>query len=195
MVWEAIAALVVGVVALALIFEPLVFPRTPSPAPADPLEPEETPRGVALSAIREIEFDQATGKLSDADYRFLLDKYTAEALVVLKAEEKTEKAKRTERAETERMERMEGMDGSDEIEQLVAARVRSLRASSPASPSSPTFPHPPACPTCGPRPEPDAVFCSHCGAHLHSTAGCPQCGTALHPEGRFCESCGARVAA
>jgi hypothetical protein len=177
MVWEAIAALVVGVVALALILEPLAFPRAQGPASADPLDPEETPRGVALSAIREIEFDKATGKLSDADYQFLLQKYTAEALAVLKAEE-AEKAERTEKT-----------DGSDQIERLVAARVHTLRSSSPTSPSSPT------CPTCGPRPEPDAIFCSHCGGRLLTPSGCLRCGVPLHPDGRFCEGCGAQVAA
>ena len=44
-------------------------------------------RAVALRALREIEFDRATGKLSDADYDSLKGKYTAEALAALRAEE------------------------------------------------------------------------------------------------------------
>ena len=48
-----------------------------------------SPRAVALRALKEIEFDRATGKLSDADYDVLKQKYTAEALVALRAERGT----------------------------------------------------------------------------------------------------------
>jgi hypothetical protein len=43
-------------------------------------------RAVALRALKEIEFDRATGKLSDADYDHLNAKYTAEALAAMRAE-------------------------------------------------------------------------------------------------------------
>jgi hypothetical protein len=47
--------------------------------------PRKTPRGVggeerAIDALREIEFDRATGKLSDADYAALKASYTERAL-------------------------------------------------------------------------------------------------------------------
>src|SRR5437870_8071331 len=45
-----------------------------------------SPRAVALRALKEIEFDRATGKLSDADYDALKQKYTAEALTALRQE-------------------------------------------------------------------------------------------------------------
>jgi hypothetical protein len=41
--------------------------------------------GAAIDALREIEFDRATGKLSDADYASLKESYTARALVELRA--------------------------------------------------------------------------------------------------------------
>src|SRR5207244_13657233 len=46
-----------------------------------------SPRAVALRALKEIEFDRATGKLSDADYDALKAKYAAEALAALRAEQ------------------------------------------------------------------------------------------------------------
>jgi hypothetical protein len=46
-------------------------------------------RAVALRALKEIEFDRATGKLADADYDALTRKYTAEALVALREVEAT----------------------------------------------------------------------------------------------------------
>src|SRR5205085_11291277 len=77
---EIIAGTVVGLAAVWLILQPLLAPnRTQSPA-YDPPDPEETPKGVALAALKEIEFDRETGKLSDEDYAFLKAKYTEAAL-------------------------------------------------------------------------------------------------------------------
>src|SRR6267378_8220969 len=50
--------------------------------PADDMSPQT----VALRALKEIEFDRATGKLSDTDYDQLKAKYTQEALAVLRGE-------------------------------------------------------------------------------------------------------------
>ena len=166
MLAEVSAAVLLGVLALWLVLWPMLSPASPTPRPEEPADPEETARGVALTALKEIEFDRETGKLSDADYAFLKDKYTAAALDALRAE------------------------APDDIEAMVAARVRVLRsASSPVSPGAPT------CPTCGPRPEPDAVFCSACGQRLPLAGRCDHCGAALAPEGQFCEGCGTPVAA
>jgi hypothetical protein len=117
MLLEALAAVLVGVAGLLLVFQPLIRPQRRTRELVEPLDPEETPRGVALTALKEIDFDRETGKLSDADYQFLKAKYTALALEALREEE-----------------------------------------SRPAATLS--------CVTCGPRPEPDAVFCSTCGIRL-----------------------------
>jgi len=132
-------------------------------------DPEDdlSPRAVALRALKEIEFDRATGKLSDADYDALKGRYTTEALAALRAEdtEDTGKGKR----ET----------GNVGAPPFPVSRVPS-----------------PVCPTHGPRPEIDAAFCSKCGRRLGSAPGyCARCGTPLEREARYCHSCGARVAA
>ena len=44
-------------------------------------------QAVALRALKEIEFDRATGKLSDTDYDQLKAKYTAEALTAMRGEQ------------------------------------------------------------------------------------------------------------
>jgi ribosomal protein L40E len=163
---EVTAAVLLGALALWLVLWP-VFTRTPAaPRPAEPLDPEETARGVALTALKEIEFDRETGKLSDADYAYLKEKYTAAALEALRAE------------------------APDDIEAMVAARVRMLRAASATAATDALI-----CGACGPRPEPDAVFCSGCGVRLALVGRCERCGAALAPDGRFCEGCGSRVAA
>ena len=45
-----------------------------------------SPPAVALRALKEIEFDRATGKLSDADYDALKAEYTVAALAALRTE-------------------------------------------------------------------------------------------------------------
>ena len=149
MAGEAVAALLVGVAALWLVLHPLLRPGSPRPEAYEPLDMEETPKGIALTALKEIEFDRETGKLSDADYELLKARYTAAAVAALRDEEGPV---------------------SDDIEALIAARVRSLRsASATTSPDTPaTIPSDstgplPACGACGPCAEPDALYCSACG--------------------------------
>ena len=75
-----------AVVALAFVLYPLLFDPTPS-------RPREFARAIvptpgreedAVVALREIEFDRATGKLSDADYAELRRAYTDRALSELR---------------------------------------------------------------------------------------------------------------
>jgi hypothetical protein len=169
MLAEALAAGLVGLLALFVVLRPLIWPPTMEPV-FEPVEQEETPRGVALLALKEIEFDRETGKLSDEDYKFLKDKYTAQAIEALRAEE--------------------GTRAPDDVEALIAHRVRALRSAAASAP-----PGAPVCPTCGPRPEPDAMYCSTCGGALSAAATCAHCGAALGADSRFCEGCGTRVAA
>ena len=170
MLLETLAAVLVGLLGLFAVLRPLIWPPSPAEPVFEPVEQEETARGVALLALKDIEFDRETGKLSDEDYRFLKEKYTAQAIEALRAEE--------------------GTGAPDDVEALVAHRVRALRSAAATAP-----PGAPACPTCGPRPEPDAVFCSTCGGRLPAGPTCSHCGTALAADSRFCESCGSRVAA
>ena len=52
----------------------------------DDPDDDVSPQAVALRALKEIEFDRATGKLSDTDYEQLKAKYTAEALAAMRRE-------------------------------------------------------------------------------------------------------------
>lgn len=52
----------------------------------DDPDDDMSPQAVALRALKEIEFDRATGKLSDTDYDQLKAKYTAEALAAMRKE-------------------------------------------------------------------------------------------------------------
>ncbi|MBA3585783.1 MAG: zinc ribbon domain-containing protein [Gemmatimonadetes bacterium] len=182
---EIVAAALVGVAAVWWVLQPLIAPGTPRMTVIEPLDPEETPKGVALAALKEIEFDRETGKLSDEDYAFLKGKYTGAALEALRAES-------AEAEEARAAEAGPGSGGGD-VEIMIAARVRALRSAAISAP-----PGGPACPACGPRPESDAEFCSSCGDRLHLAAAsgpCAGCGAELGADSRFCAQCGTAAAA
>jgi rRNA maturation endonuclease Nob1 len=169
MAWEAVVAALVGLAAVWLVLQPLLHPNRASPSVFEPLDFEETPKGIALAALKEIEFDRETGKLSDADYDLLKSKYTAAALDALRAESAAV---------------------PDDLEVVIAARARALRSAAAS-----TSPGGPSCSVCGPRPEADAVFCSSCGRRLPVAGACARCSAPLGPDSLFCEQCGSQVAA
>jgi hypothetical protein len=80
---EVVAAGLVGALLLWMVAQPMLQPSMTVPEDLDLPDPEETPRGQALLALKEIEFDRATGKLSDSDYEFLKAKYTTAALAAI----------------------------------------------------------------------------------------------------------------
>lgn len=180
---EVLAAALVGLAAVWLVLQPLVLPGRARTPVYEPPDPEETPKGVALAALKEIEFDRETGKLSDEDYAFLKGKYTGVALDALRAES-------AEATEAEARELPQRQVGGGDVEVMIAARVRALRAAAISAP-----PEAPICSTCGPRPEADAVFCSTCGHRLLPGGACAGCGAELGQGSRFCEQCGTGVAA
>ncbi|MFL5619909.1 MAG: zinc ribbon domain-containing protein [Gemmatimonadaceae bacterium] len=160
----AIGTLLV-VVALAFVLYPLVFaPAGPSTRPSFSRAATRTPDGGedAIVALREIEFDRATGKLSDADYADLKTRYTQRALDAMRAS---------------------GAAAADApVEDAVEAAVLAYRARLRS------------CARCGPRPEPDAIYCSNCGAYLDEK--CAGCGRVVEETGAaFCAGCGRQLAA
>lgn len=91
---ELVVGIVLSAVAVYFVLRPVLAP-VPLPEPPDARDDGEDPeddfsrRAVALRALKEIEFDRATGKLSDVDYDALKRKYTAEALVALREDAAT----------------------------------------------------------------------------------------------------------
>jgi hypothetical protein len=72
--------------ALAYVLYPLLHGSVHAGALAPPARSTVEPdRFTAIDALREVEFDYATGKLSDADYRALKDSYTGKAVAELRA--------------------------------------------------------------------------------------------------------------
>lgn len=134
------------------------------------LAPEQAPEASALEALREIEFDQATGKLSPEDYAALKAAYTPRALAELRAREAGVAAASPAAAAA--------LTAIDDAAEALIARVKQGGRS---------------CASCGPRPESDALFCSDCGRALGP--GCEECGVMVAMDARFCVECGAPVTA
>ncbi|HKH94265.1 MAG TPA: zinc ribbon domain-containing protein [Gemmatimonadaceae bacterium] len=152
-----------AVAALAFVLYPLLFDVRTSAARA-PRVPRAAQGGDedAVAALREIEFDRATGKLSDTDYAELKARYTARALEAMRAVGGAG----------------ESADAQDVVEATVLAYRARLRS----------------CARCGPRPEPDAVYCSNCGTYLDEK--CAGCGRIVEEAGAaFCSGCGRQLAA
>jgi len=174
---EVVLSLALAGGALWLVLSPLFRPGSIAPDVYEPLDPMETRKGVAVAALKEIEFDRETGKLSDGDYAELYARYSAEAIEAMRAEDASA-APTTAPA---------SVGTGDAIEAMVAADVLTLEAAAGSATGAP------ACPTCGPRPESDAVFCSRCGKLLPHPAQCSKCNTPLEPGGKFCGRCGTTV--
>jgi predicted nucleic acid-binding Zn ribbon protein len=152
-----IAGTVLGVGALAFVLYPLFFAA--SDGMRDSAAAPPSPEASAILALREIEFDRATGKLSETDYAELRKTYAGRALKELR-DAKDARA----------------FEPLDPIE----ARVRAFRMTHRDCPTCGLRPEPDAiycstcggfldraCPDCGASiGEPGAVFCSSCGATL-----------------------------
>jgi hypothetical protein len=125
-----VAALVIGTLlalgALAFVLYPVFFGA--GAPPVTPLTSARASAAVgdessAVAALRELEFDRATGKLSDADYADLKARYTKSAIAAM-------------RRGTEAADESTTRPTDDEVEAAVHAHRQRLAG----------------CPACGPRP-------------------------------------------
>src|SRR6266436_5210677 len=89
---ELILGVLLAAGATYFVLLPILRPPVEAASGAEPGDEGEdpaddmSPQTVALRALKEIEFDRATGKLSDQDYDALKAKYTGQALAVMREE-------------------------------------------------------------------------------------------------------------
>ncbi len=152
-----VAGTILAVGALAFVLYPLFFvvPEHARTAAAERDRPDDS----AILALREIEFDRVTGKLSEPDYAELRATYAARAL--------------REMRET-------NASVGDAPLDAIEARVRSFRMTHRECPTCGLRPEADAvyCSTCGGYLE---RVCSDCGAEITEpgAAFCSRCGSVL----------------
>jgi len=180
---------------LTMVLSPLLSDGKDDTADADASKPRSRPghRGAlhdardipsdsAVVALREIEFDRETGKLSDSDYTELKQRYTQIALDEMRA-----------------VSARDASAGEAKVPASAAAPTAAVPASAPPlDPVEAAIQRARdaqrACDVCGPRPEPDAVYCSSCGRYL--AGSCGECGTPVALVGsHYCTNCGENLAA
>jgi len=161
-----VAGLLVAVLSVLLVLEPVL--RAGDGRAVVPLfsdsddedDPVQRRRDLALAAIKEIEFDHATGKLSDADFERLKVTYTAEALEALRAADAAAAPAPAAAPES----------AEDAVERLIAeARVQAKGRK--------------FCSECGTPLEGSGKFCVECGSPAPPPPPAQQAGTALPTPG------------
>lgn len=139
----------------------------------------DIPSDSGVVALREIEFDRETGKLSDSDYLDLKQRYTKIALDEMRAASERDAVEAKAPIDAAASVPLVGADAALDPVEAAIQRAREAQR---------------ACEVCGPRPEPDAAYCSSCGRYL--AGSCGECGTPVDLVGsHFCTNCGENLAA
>ena len=135
-----LAALALMLVVAALIAQPLLGPRRAAAAPESEPERLERERRRVIQAIREVDFDRRTGKLSPEDHARLRTSLQAEGADILRA-----------------LSALKADAGGRDLDAEIEAAVAAIRATPAAGRR---------CAACGDLVSERDRFCPHCGAKL-----------------------------
>lgn len=129
-----------------------------------------------LTALRDLDFDHAVGKVAKEDYAPLRQTLLAKAAEVM--------TQLDERGAAEA-----------DIEARLEAEVLALRQTRHATRDQDELALSPAdegtCPACGRMPRPGDLYCADCGTRL--SLACPECGRNVDPTDLFCAGCGTEL--
>jgi len=134
---EQLVLIAIGAIAAAFILRPLIRGRgTVAREPRPKARAAPSPPPAANDELTELELDRAMGRVSEADFLRWRDEIAIDASVPSTAPPRPATL-------------------PNDAESNAEALVRKWRAAPR-----------PACPNCGERPEPEARYCSNCGASL-----------------------------
>jgi len=127
----------------------------------------------SYEAIKELDFDYNTGKLSDEDYQNLYRTYKFEALKAIRELDK------------------ENLTETELLDAEVEAEIREMRSSLYSSSDNQHVHVAGTCPACGAEYDEGDSFCKTCGVQLGKK--CDACGSLNLYSAKFCYSCGKRL--
>ena len=156
-----------GAVVVAFVLYPVFASEAPEPIGLDETQSElrdlEEKKNQILSNIKDLDFEKASGKLSDADYESSRNDYVAQVSAVIT--------------------RIDKLAPQREQEPKKKILAKSKKASAKAG----TI----ACASCGEANPKSSKFCLDCGRPFE--AQCGACGETLPPKAKFCNACGEKV--
>lgn len=126
-----------------------------------------------LAAIKEIDFDYKTGKLSDEDYQELQEVYRSKAMSVIE--------------EIEESEKKQGEAMEKKLEEEIKASRQKGDNIQPPKQTKATL----NCPSCSNPYVAGDKFCQRCGYAFKSL--CQNCGQSLAKTDKYCPDCGKSV--
>lgn len=146
-----IALYALGAILVVLVLGVMVAPLFRDEGPAAEMEalPPAERREAALEAVRDLQFEHETGKMSDEEYRRLRAHF---GRMVLEAEEELEAAGEAT-----------ADDGGEARAAVAAARREAAGGSSDGSAAE--------CPACGEELEAAVRFCPQCGTRRPGASG------------------------
>ena len=157
-----------GAIVVAFVLYP-VFTEAPATGPtvldesALALSDLSDKKAMLYEAIQDLDFENASGKISETDYETLRNDYLAQVSVVIKK-----------------------MDGLAPAKPATATTVQA-EPEEPATKQDGEL----ACASCGAHNPQGSNFCLECG-HAFAL-GCASCGESLPANARFCNACGEKV--
>lgn len=181
---SALLGLALGLMITLIVAQPFLEGRSVLEQQSSPLDQLITEREQLLAALRDLDFDHATGKITNEDYAPQREQLVTQSATVLKQIDDLKPLESSREAET-----VTALSIEDFIEAEIAAR----RQTGPTNRPALTLPvNEFACSQCGTSAHVGDRFCPNCGATLAHL--CHDCGHTLQPDDRFCARCGAKQA-
>ncbi len=181
----AILALFVGT--FLWVLKPLWSPVAGADifASAEPVKLTELEyrRLATYAAIKDLELDYESGKITETDYRQTRIRLVHQAAELLK---QIEAASDTAGLQPDdEIDALLNQIQPDTLDKALKERARQQIRRDAVEPAAET------CPNCQAPAQPDDVFCSQCGTTLGNL--CPKCHEPASPGDTFCPHCGARL--
>ena len=174
-----VSMLAVTLAAALYVAWPLLFGRV---RPEEYMEFESTEpalqrlyfqRDNTYAAMKELQFDFASGNLSSEDFQQLQERYKRKAVAILKRIDDTQAGRRTSAVDDDDFTPVSAGPGrrsaaDSAVELDVEQEIEAFRRKHSTSRASESL----KCPSCGrPVKDPDSAFCNKCGAPICGSSG------------------------